>query len=161
MSRCNAEQTFNFFPIPTDIHFGYGVLAKLPECVLSLGARRVFLITDPGIRAAGILQTVLNLLAGAQIGCEVYEGVKQDSGTKLIAEAAERTMQQQGRRGDRTRGWKLSRHCQGGGDPAYKSGNDSRLHRPPSGEESPASSDRDPNHRRYGKRGESLVGVHE
>jgi alcohol dehydrogenase class IV len=90
VSRCNPEQTFNFFPIPTDIHFGYGVLAKLPECVLSLGARRVFLITDPGIRAAGILQTVLNLLAGAQIGCEVYEGVKQDSGTKLIAEAAER-----------------------------------------------------------------------
>ena len=90
MSGCNAEQTFNFFPIPTDIHFGYGVLAKLPECVLSLNARRVFLITDPGIRAAGILQTVLNLLGGAQIGCEVYEGVKQDSGTKLIAEAAER-----------------------------------------------------------------------
>ena len=90
MSRCNPEQTFNFFPIPTDIHFGYGVLAKLPECVLSLGARRIFLITDPGIRVAGILQTVLNLLAGAQIGCEVYEGVKQDSGTKLIAEAAER-----------------------------------------------------------------------
>ena len=90
MIRCNPEQTFNFFPIPTDIHFGYGVLAKLPECVLSLGARRIFLITDPGIRAAGILQTVLNLLAGAQIGCEVYEGVKPDSGTKLIAEAAER-----------------------------------------------------------------------
>jgi alcohol dehydrogenase class IV len=90
VSRCNPEQTFNFLPIPTDIHFGYGVLAKLPECVLSLGARRVFLITDPGIRAAGILQTVLNLLAGAQIGCEVYEEVKQDSGTKLIAEAAER-----------------------------------------------------------------------
>ena len=62
----------------------------MPECVLSLGARRIFLITDPGIRAAGILQTVLNLLGGAQIGCEVYEGVKQDSGTKLIAEAAER-----------------------------------------------------------------------
>jgi alcohol dehydrogenase class IV len=90
VSRCNPEQTFNFLPIPTDIHFGYGVLAKLPECVLSLGARRVFLITDPGIRTAGILQTVLNLLAGAQIGCEVYDGVKQDSGTKLIAEAAGR-----------------------------------------------------------------------
>lgn len=90
MSRCNPEQTFNFFPIPTDIHFGYGVLAKLPECVRSLGAQRVFLITDPGIQAAGILQTVLDLLAGAQIGCEVYEGVKQDSGTKLISEAAER-----------------------------------------------------------------------
>ena len=161
VSRCNPEQTFNFFPIPTDIHFGYGVLAKLPECVRSLGAQRVFLITDPGIQAAGILQTVLDLLAGAQIGCEVYEGVKQDSGTKLISEAAERLRSEQGRRGGRTRGRKLARYCQGRGDPAYKSGNDSRLHRAPSGEESPASSDRDPNHRGYGKRSESLVGVHE
>ena len=28
MSRCNPEQTFNFFPTST-AHFGYGVLAKL------------------------------------------------------------------------------------------------------------------------------------
>ena len=93
MIRCNPQATFNFFPIPTDIHFGYGVLAKLPKCP-SPGRAANLLITDPGIRAAGILQTVLNLLAGAQIGCEVYEGVKPDSGTKLIAEAAETATQQ-------------------------------------------------------------------
>ena len=89
MIRFNPEQTFNFFPVPTDIHFGHGVLAMLPEKIRSLGADRVFLVTDAGIRAAGILQRVLDLLSSAQISCEVYDEVKQDSGSKLIAEAAE------------------------------------------------------------------------
>lgn len=90
MNRLNPEQTFNFLPFPTDIHFGYGVLNTLPEKIRSLGGRRVFLITDEGIRSAGILQKVIDLLSSAQIGCEVYDEVKPDSGSKLIAEAAER-----------------------------------------------------------------------
>ena len=88
MIRCNPEQTFNFFPIPTDIHFGYSTLSKLPEQIRSLSAQRVFVITDPGIRAAGILQSVLNLLTAAGVNCEVYDEVKPDSGSRLIAEAA-------------------------------------------------------------------------
>jgi alcohol dehydrogenase class IV len=87
--RLNPEQTFNFLPVPTDIHFGLGVLATLPEKIRSLGAQRVFLVTDVGIRNAGILQKVLDLVSSVQIGCEVYDEVKQDSGSKLIAEAAE------------------------------------------------------------------------
>ena len=90
MNRFDPEQTFNFFPVPTDIHFGHGVLAVLPEKIRSLGAQRVFLVTDPGIRTAGILQRVRDLLSSAQIGCEVYDEVKQDSGSKLIGETAER-----------------------------------------------------------------------
>ena len=90
MIRLNPEQRFNFLPVPTDIHFGHGVLASLPERIRSLAAQRVFLVTDAGIRNAGILQKVLDLLSSAQIGCEVYDEVKQDSGSKLIAEAAGR-----------------------------------------------------------------------
>ena len=90
MIRFNPEQTFNFFPVPTDIHFGNGVLATLPARVQSLGVERVFLVTDIGIRSAGILQKALDLLSAAQIGCEVYDEVKPDSGSKLIAAAAER-----------------------------------------------------------------------
>jgi alcohol dehydrogenase len=86
---CNPEQTFNFYPVPTDIHFGYGTLDKLPERIHSLPAQRVFVITDSGIRAVGILQSVLDLLGTAGIGCDVYDAVKQDSGSTLIAEAAE------------------------------------------------------------------------
>ena len=89
MIRFNPEQTFNFLPVPTDIHFGHGVLATLPERLRSLGAQRVFLVTDAGIRTAGILQKVVDLLSSAQIGCEVYDEVKQDSGSNLIAEVGE------------------------------------------------------------------------
>ena len=89
MIRCDPEQMFNFYPVPTDIHFGYGTLAKLPERIHALSAQRVFVVTDSGIRAAGILQSVLNLLHAAGIGCDVYDAVKQDSGSTLIAEAAE------------------------------------------------------------------------
>jgi alcohol dehydrogenase len=88
--RFNPEQTFNFLPVPTDIHFGKGALATLPERVQSLGGKRVLLVTDAGIRAAGILQNALDLLSSAQIGCEVFDEVKPDSGSKLIAAAAER-----------------------------------------------------------------------
>src|SRR5439155_20768236 len=84
--RFNPEQTFIFLPVPTDIHFGHGDLATLPERLRSLGAQRVFLVTDAGIRTAGILQKVVDLLSSAQIGCEVYDEVKQDSGSNLIAE---------------------------------------------------------------------------
>jgi alcohol dehydrogenase class IV len=88
--RFDPEQTFNFLPVPTDIHFGNGVVATLQKRIRSLGADRVFLVTDAGIRTAGILQKVLDLLSSAQIGCEVYDEVKQDSGSNLIAEATER-----------------------------------------------------------------------
>jgi alcohol dehydrogenase class IV len=65
MNRLNPEQTFNFLPVPTDIHFGYGVLNTLPEKIRSLGAQRAFLVTDEGIRATGIVQRVQDLLSSA------------------------------------------------------------------------------------------------
>jgi alcohol dehydrogenase class IV len=88
--RFDPEQTFNFYPVPTDIHFGNGVLATLPEKVRSLGVERVFVVTDAGIRSVGILQKILDLLSSAEIGYEVYDEVKQDSGSNLIAAAAGR-----------------------------------------------------------------------
>ena len=87
MIRCNTGQKFNFLPIPTDIHFGPGVLHSLPERLRSLNVGRVLLLTDPGIRAAGILQKVLDILLEAGIKCEVFDGVQPDSGSNLIAEA--------------------------------------------------------------------------
>jgi alcohol dehydrogenase len=84
----NSEQTFNFFPIPTDIQFGHGVLQTLPSRVNSFGARKAFLVTDSGLRAAGILDKVVSLLKTNEIQIEVYDRVKPDSGSQLIDAAA-------------------------------------------------------------------------
>ncbi len=86
--RMNAEQTFNFFPVPTDIHFGCGVLSSLPDRLRALGSRRPFLVTDPGLRAAGLVERVEKLLAATGLPLAVFDGVKPDSGSALIDAAA-------------------------------------------------------------------------
>ncbi len=56
------------------ILFGDGRLADLPACVRELGASRPLLVTDPGIVAAGHVGRAVDLLRGAGIGVEVFEG---------------------------------------------------------------------------------------
>ncbi|MBZ5622337.1 MAG: iron-containing alcohol dehydrogenase [Acidobacteriia bacterium] len=84
----NVAQTFNFLPVPTDIHFGCGVLRDLPERVRSAGATRPFLVTDPGVCAAGILDEVTAILRKADMGFTLCDRVKPDSGSALIDETA-------------------------------------------------------------------------
>ncbi len=86
--RLDPSRTFNFFPVPTDIHFGCGMLSILPDRLKSLGASRPFLVTDAGLRATGVVERVETLLASAGLPVAVFDGVKADSGSDLIAEAA-------------------------------------------------------------------------
>ena len=86
----DAARTFNFFPIPTDIHFGFGVSSSLPDRVRSLDARSVFLVTDPGVRDSGIVDRITNGLDRASLQFTVYDRVTPDSGSNQIAEAIDR-----------------------------------------------------------------------
>jgi alcohol dehydrogenase class IV len=83
----DAGQSFNFLPVPTDIHFGFGVVQSLPERVRALGARHVFVVTDPGVRAAGLLDCVTGPLDQAGIPVTVFDRVTADSSSTLIVEA--------------------------------------------------------------------------
>jgi len=84
--NANVTQTFNFLPVPTDIHFGCGVLRDLPERIRSLGAGKPFVVTDPGVRAAGILDEALSLLGKAGMDFTTCDRVMPDSGSSLINE---------------------------------------------------------------------------
>lgn len=83
----DLNQTFNFFPVPTDIHFGNGILDTLPQHLESFGARSVFLVTDPGIKSAGLLARVEGLLEKSGFSVTAFDRVKPDSGSRLIDEA--------------------------------------------------------------------------
>ncbi|MDO5288648.1 MAG: iron-containing alcohol dehydrogenase [Pseudomonadota bacterium] len=48
----------------TQIEFDFGALARLPEHCQRLGLKRPLIVTDAGVRAAGVLQPVLDALAG-------------------------------------------------------------------------------------------------
>jgi alcohol dehydrogenase class IV len=83
----NSGQSFNFFPVPTDIHFGFGMLRTLPQRVKSVGGAKAFVVTDPGLAAAGILDEVTRILKEGAVEFDVWDCVKPDSGSILIDRA--------------------------------------------------------------------------
>jgi alcohol dehydrogenase len=84
----STYNSFRFLPLPTEIHFGCGMLSSLPERIRGLGCKKALIVSDPGMRAAGAVARVEALLASAGIGCAVYDAVTADSGSNLIMEAA-------------------------------------------------------------------------
>ena len=86
----SVDGSFRFLPLPTEIHFGCGMLATLADRLRALGCRRPILVTDQGMRAAGAVERIEKLLAGAGTEVTVYDRVTADSGSGLIAEATAR-----------------------------------------------------------------------
>ncbi|MFE0021298.1 iron-containing alcohol dehydrogenase family protein [Amycolatopsis sp. NPDC059021] len=70
------------------LEFGPGVLAELPELVAALGHDRVFVVTDRGLRAAGIVGRVERVLAGLEY--EVHEDVGPNPSTVELDRGAAR-----------------------------------------------------------------------
>jgi len=75
------------------VEFGAGTLQRLGSLVEELGGRRVLIVTDPGIRAAGHVDRALTSLAGASIEAVVFDGVDEnpttahvDAGTRVAAD---------------------------------------------------------------------------
>lgn len=85
--RLFADQPFNFLPTPTDVHFGFGMLQRLPELLKARRRKRVFIVTDPGLRKAGLLEAVSACLISAGLEVAFYDRVRPDSGSHLIEEA--------------------------------------------------------------------------
>jgi alcohol dehydrogenase len=86
--RLDPSKSFNFLPLPTDVHFGCGVAGSLPQHVRALG-RKAFVVTDPGIRAAGVVDQVVASLDRSGVALGIYDKVTADSGSSLIGEAVD------------------------------------------------------------------------
>lgn len=84
----DASQSFNFLPLPTDVHFGAGSVERLAALIEARGLSRVLIVTDPGVKAAGILARVLQVLEPSGAALHVFDGVTPDSGSTLIREGA-------------------------------------------------------------------------
>jgi len=69
------------FCFSTRLIFGSGTLNRIGEVTRGLGCSRPLLVTDPGIRDAGHVDTVLKLLTDAGLNVEVFDqfGVNPDS----------------------------------------------------------------------------------
>ena len=80
---------FTFQTTP-NVLFEAGASRKLPEIVGSFGAKRVLLVTDKGVRGAGLTKAAEAALAEAGVALDVYEDVVADPPSTVIEAAAKR-----------------------------------------------------------------------
>lgn len=78
-----APAAFDFFPL-TRVVFGPGTLARLGELTRELGGRRVLVVTDPGLEAAGHPSRALESLLTAGLHPFLFDGVEENPTTRHV-----------------------------------------------------------------------------
>ena len=68
--------------------FGAGRLAELGSLAAELGARRVLVVTDPGLAAAGHVERALESLRAADVAAVVFDSVAENPTTEHVEAAA-------------------------------------------------------------------------
>lgn len=76
------------FGIPTFVQFGSGVAKKTGEVAKELGAKKIFFVYDQGVKAAGLVDTVLTSLKNSDLDVMEYDGVLPNPPDTIIEEAA-------------------------------------------------------------------------
>ena len=83
------------FALHVETVFGEGCIAELGQRAKAAGYKHAFVVTDPGIRAAGILDSILASLDEAEVAHTVYENVtpnptipEVDGGVAAMRDAA-------------------------------------------------------------------------
>jgi alcohol dehydrogenase class IV len=55
------------------VYFGVDAIARLPEVIVAAGGSRVFVVTDPGVRASGVVDRALRVLAEAGVEHALFD----------------------------------------------------------------------------------------
>ncbi len=74
---------FDFQPL-TRVVFGQGALEQLGDLTRELGGKRVLLVTDPGLEAAGHPQRAAESLGAASLQVFVFDGVEENPTTRHV-----------------------------------------------------------------------------
>src|SRR5262245_38825626 len=72
------------FQLPTRIMFGPGALSEIGAAAASIGAKRVLVVSDPGIIAAGHTPRGIELLKNAGLTVELFDGVAENPTTAHV-----------------------------------------------------------------------------
>lgn len=65
-------QGVHVFGCPTRLHYGWGAARQVGERLAELGVSRALVVSDPGVRAAGIVDRVIDDIRAAGIGAALY-----------------------------------------------------------------------------------------
>lgn len=81
-----ADGSFN---MPTRVQFGRGVISALPDEIRAYGARKVMVVTDPGVLATGLVDKVVSSLKDANLEVTVFDRVQPNPRDVHCIEGAE------------------------------------------------------------------------
>jgi alcohol dehydrogenase len=68
--------------------FGVGQIERLPEVVAAAGGARAFVVTDPGVRSAGIVEPILDGLEAAGLATGIFDGIEPNPGASTVERGA-------------------------------------------------------------------------
>jgi alcohol dehydrogenase len=77
------------FYMPTRVLFGRGIARQIDAHVTASGAAAVLLVTDPGVRAAGLVTSVEAALAAAGVAVTIFDQVRPNPRDSDCLEGAE------------------------------------------------------------------------
>lgn len=77
------------FSSPTFVHFGFGIVKQLGSMLQDAGAKKVFLVYDKGVKAAGLVESVTGTLSASGIAYQEYDGVLPNPPDFQVQEAAD------------------------------------------------------------------------
>jgi alcohol dehydrogenase class IV len=83
---------FTYF-MPTRVESGNGVSKKTGELVKDLGVSSVLLVTDKGVRSAGLLEGIVKSIAAADLNYEIYDEVEPNPSAETIHQGTENLKQ--------------------------------------------------------------------
>lgn len=70
------------------VYFGVGAITRLPEVVAAAGGSRVFVVTDPGVRASGVVDRALAVLTEAGVAHAVFDDVEPNPAAPTVERGA-------------------------------------------------------------------------
>ncbi len=79
----------SFFNTVSRVVYGFGCLEELEREIKRLHGSRVLVITDPGIKAAGLLDPVARVLDQAQLSFHVFADVEPDPSIEVVTRSVE------------------------------------------------------------------------
>lgn len=79
--------SFNFF-VQSDLTFGIGAAAQIPELIKKQGMTNVMVIYDQGVKAAGISEKVVEKVKEANVNITIYDKVFPNPANEQVEEAA-------------------------------------------------------------------------
>ena len=83
------NEKINIFRTTPKIIFGIGSLGRIGEEVKALGAKKVLIVTDPGIVKAGLNKAVEGALSTAGIDFSVFKDVEPEPRIEVVRNCVE------------------------------------------------------------------------